>query len=377
MIADVAARAGPDGAADPGSYVKAILNILGDFSDEKARLADVQRAILNILEDSGAEELRLEAAQKATLNILADFSDEKARLADVQTAILNIMEDSAGEKARLESTQKAILNILEDFEAEKNKVEQFNREMAREIAERKHAEEALQHAKAATDAANRELEAFSYSVAHDLRAPLRSIDGFSQALLEDCADQINGEGKTYLGHVRESAQQMAQLIDDLLTLSRVSRSEILRSRVDLASIAREVATRLQREQPHRAVELVIPADVLAVGDPRLLGVVLENLLGNAWKFTSKRTQARVEFGHRTEPGRSAYFVRDNGAGFDMAYAEKLFGVFQRLHSASEFEGTGIGLATVQRIIQRHGGRVWAEGEVDRGATFYFTLEEVT
>jgi light-regulated signal transduction histidine kinase (bacteriophytochrome) len=364
-------------ATDPTSYTRAVLNILADFSEEKTRLADVQRAMSNILEDSGAEKQRLGDAQKATLNILEDFSDERASLAGVQRAVLNILDDSAGEKARLEATQKAVLNILDDFDAEKNKVEQANREMTREIAERKQAEVALRHAKAAADAANRELEAFSYSVAHDLRAPLRSIDGFSQALLEDCADQIDEVGKTYLGRVRQSAQQMGQLIDDLLALSRVSRSEIHRQRVDLASIARTVLKRLGEGQPDRALDTIIPDEAVAIGDARLLGIALENLLGNAWKFTSRRVGARIEFGHRLEPERSVYFVRDNGAGFDMTYAHKLFGVFQRLHSASEFEGTGIGLVTVQRIIHRHGGQVWADGVVDRGATFYFTLDEGT
>ena len=225
------------------------------------------------------------------------------------------------------------------------------------------------------EAANRELEAFSYSVAHDLRAPLRSIDGFSPALLEDCADKLDEEGKVYLGYVRESAQQMAQLIDDLLSLSRVTRAELRRSPIDLAAIARTVLAHLQRNQPDRTVELVIAEEMPAVGDPDLLRIVLENLLGNAWKFTGKCSRARIEFGQMAQAGGAVYFVRDNGAGFDMAYADKLFGVFQRLHSASEFEGTGIGLSIVQRIIRRHGGRVWAEGEVGRGATFYFTLAE--
>ena len=252
--------------------------------------------------------------------------------------------------------------------------------IARDLTERKLHEEQMRRLNAELEErnreareANRELESFSYSVSHDLRAPLRSIDGFSQALLEDCADQVNEEGKTYLDRVRKSAQQMAELIDDLLALSRVSRGEFQRQRVDLTNIARTVLARLTRERPDRAVDLAIPDEVIAVGDARLLGIVLENLLGNAWKFTSKRVGARIEFGHRLESGRKVYFVSDNGAGFDMAYVQKLFGVFQRLHSASEFEGTGIGLVTVQRIIHRHGGRVWAEGAVDCGATFYFTL----
>lgn len=222
---------------------------------------------------------------------------------------------------------------------------------------------------------NQELEAFSYSVAHDLRAPLRSLDGFSQALLEDYADKLDAEGKRYLRHIRESAQQMARLIDALLTLSRVTRSELHREPVDMTALARSVVARLQRDAPERRAEFVISDGLVANGDARLLGVILENLLGNAWKFTGKRPVARIEFGVREEDSRRAYFVRDNGAGFDMAYADKLFGVFQRLHSAAEFEGTGIGLATVQRIVRRLGGRVWANGEVGRGATFHFTLEE--
>jgi light-regulated signal transduction histidine kinase (bacteriophytochrome) len=222
---------------------------------------------------------------------------------------------------------------------------------------------------------NQELESFSYSVAHDLRAPLRSIDGFSQALLEDYADKLDAEGKQYLRNVRESAQEMAQLIDDLLMLSRVTRSELRREAVDMTARARSVFARLQKSEPERKAELVVSDELVATADPRLVAVVLENLLGNAWKFTRMRPTAHIEFGARDDDGRRAFFVRDNGAGFDMAFAKKLFGVFQRLHSAAEFEGTGIGLATVQRIVRRHGGRVWAEGEVGRGATFSFTLGE--
>jgi light-regulated signal transduction histidine kinase (bacteriophytochrome) len=223
--------------------------------------------------------------------------------------------------------------------------------------------------------ANRELEAFSYSVAHDLRAPLRSIDGFSQVLLEDYVDKLDEEGRKYLHQVRESAQQMGRLIDDLLALSRVVRSELRRERVDLTALARSVLARFQKNEPNRRVEPVISEGLTAMGDAGLLGIVLENLLGNAWKFTSGCALARIEVGARQNEGHSVFFVRDNGAGFDMAYVHKLFGVFQRLHSGSEFEGTGVGLATVQRIVERHGGQVWAEGETGRGATIYFTLAE--
>lgn len=233
--------------------------------------------------------------------------------------------------------------------------------------------ESLQRAKAAAEAANRELEAFSYSVAHDLRAPLRGIDGFSQALLEDCADKLDSEGKLHLRYVRESAQQMAHLIDDLLNLSRVTRGDLSYRQVDLTALVHGTVARLRRTAPDRQVELVVADGVTAEGDTRLLSIVIENLLGNAWKFTGKCAQARIEFGGIAKDGQPVYFVRDNGAGFDMAYAAKLFGVFQRLHSPVEFEGTGIGLATVRRIVGRHGGRVWAEGEIGRGAVFYFTL----
>jgi two-component system NtrC family sensor kinase len=221
---------------------------------------------------------------------------------------------------------------------------------------------------------NKELEAFSYSVAHDLRAPLRSVDGFSQALLEDYANKLDDEGKQYLRYVRESAQQMGQLIDDLLSLSQVTRGEFQREQVDLTAIARDVAARLQKQHADRQVELVVADGLVAPGDARLVTVAFENLLGNAWKFTGKRAAARIEVGAAGDHGRRTYFVRDNGAGFDMTYASKLFGVFQRLHSTNEFEGTGIGLATVQRVVRRHGGRIWAEGAVGHGATFFFTLE---
>ena len=237
--------------------------------------------------------------------------------------------------------------------------------------------EALIRQKAELEAVNRELEAFSYSVSHDLRAPLRSIDGFSQALLEDCGPLLDDGGKTYLRYVRESAQQMGQLIDDLLSLARVTRGTLNRSPVDLSTLARRTAERLHASAPQRSLELTIDESVLANADPRLLGIVLENLLGNAWKFTSKRDVARIAFGRTMSREQPAYFVRDNGAGFDMAYVGKLFGAFQRLHAAGEFEGTGIGLATVQRIIHRHGGEVWAEAAVDQGATFFFTLGHET
>src|SRR5215213_9537886 len=239
------------------------------------------------------------------------------------------------------------------------------------------ASEDLEDANRELEGANRELEAFSYSVSHDLRAPLRTIDGFSRILLEDYADRLDEEGLDYLGRVRAASRHMATLIDDLLDLSRVGRRPLRREPVDLTRLAAGIIEELRRAQPEREVEFVAGEKIIAWGDVSLLKVALENLLGNAWKFTANETEARIEFGadRRPRPGFLApvYYVRDNGAGFDQAYADKLFGAFQRLHGQDEFEGTGIGLATVARIVHRHGGRVWAEGSVGEGATFYFTL----
>lgn len=223
------------------------------------------------------------------------------------------------------------------------------------------------------EALNKELEAFSYSVSHDLRAPLRAIDGFSQALIEDYGASLDATAHDYLARVRRGAQRMGQLIDDMLKLSRVSRTELALEDVDLSALAQEVWSEIARQNPHRNVQVVIAPGLRAQADMSLMRIVLENLLGNAWKFTGRTADARVEFGARVIDGRQAFYVRDTGAGFDMAYAAKLFGAFQRLHEAHEFPGSGIGLATVQRVVSRHGGRVWAEGAPGAGATFYFTL----
>jgi len=252
--------------------------------------------------------------------------------------------------------------------------------ITRDVTERKRNEdqirklnENLQNHSVRLEAANKELEAFSYSVSHDLRSPLRSIDGFSLALMEDHAAKLDPEARDYLQRVRAATKRMAHLIDDLLALSRVSRTELVRKKVDLSEAARTVAAELQKTQPDRQAQFVIADGLNVEGDPHLLRIVLDNLLGNAWKFTAKRDGARIEFGSVGENGTRQFFIRDNGAGFDMSYAHKLFGAFQRLHANEEFAGTGIGLATVQRIINRHGGRISAEGVVGEGATFRFSL----
>ncbi len=243
----------------------------------------------------------------------------------------------------------------------------------RDVTARRTMERALREAKDNAEAANRELEAFSYSVSHDLRAPLRSIDGFSQALLEDYTARLDDAGQDYLRRVRTAAQRMAQLIDDLLQLSRVSRAALTSEPVDLSALARSVATELQKTRPDRSTEFVIAEGIATRGDARLLRLVFENLLGNAWKFTARVAAPRIEVGMTAQDGERVFYVRDNGAGFDMRYVDKLFRAFQRLHAVADFPGTGIGLATVQRIVRRHGGRVWAEASIDGGATFSFTL----
>jgi PAS domain S-box-containing protein len=236
----------------------------------------------------------------------------------------------------------------------------------------KHAMEDLEHSNTRLEAANKKLEDFSYSLSHDLRSPLRSIDGFSQALLEDYSDRLDDTGKDYLRRLRGASQKMGELIDGLLKLSRLSRSEIHRENVDLSAMAAEIASRLQETQASRKARFDINAGLSGNGDPQMLRALLENLLGNAWKFTGKVPEAQIEFGE-IRNGKQTFFVRDNGAGFDMSYSERIFGAFQRLHGVSEFPGMGIGLATVKRIINRHGGTVRAEGEVGKGAAFYFTL----
>jgi PAS domain S-box-containing protein len=231
----------------------------------------------------------------------------------------------------------------------------------------------LEQDNAELNAVNKELEAFSYSVSHDLRAPLRAIDGFSQALIEDAGPLLTGEHQSHLNRVRQAAQRMGVPIDDLIKLARVTRAEMKVENVDMSAVARQTAADLQDSAPERQAEFIIAPDLRVEGDPRLLQVALDNLLNNSWKFTAPRSPARIEFGRTETDGGPAYFVRDNGVGFDMSYAGKMFGAFQRFHDVREFSGTGIGLATVQRIIHKHGGRIWAESRPGDGATFYFML----
>jgi PAS domain S-box-containing protein len=256
--------------------------------------------------------------------------------------------------------------VIEDISARKKvemEIQRLNAELEQRVIDRTAQLEAL----------NRELEAFSYSVSHDLRTPLRSIDGFSQALVEDYGERLDEVGHDYLSRVRRAAQRMGLLIDDLLRLARITRTDMVQTRIDLSALAKEVSGDLCEHKGYNAASLSVQTGMAAYGDPSLLRIVLENLLDNAWKYSSKMSEPKITLGCLAQAGQAVYFVRDNGAGFDMAYVNKLFGAFQRLHRDQDFSGTGVGLATVKRIIHRHSGKVWAEGLLGEGAVFYFTL----
>jgi len=323
--------------------------------------------------------------------LLAAYALATALQGQISRPVLALAETATAVSTRQDYSVRAPklgadeLGVLTDaFNQMLDRIQDQDRELRRHatdleerVEERTHTlqerNETLRRNTAELLAANTELDAFAYSVSHDLRAPLRSIDGFSQVLLEDYATQLDEAGRDSLQRVRAATQRMGTLIDDLLKLARLTRSEMRTEVVDLSRIAGDIAAELHRSTPERQVEFTIAQGLEARGDTRLLRVAVENLLRNSWKYTAKQPQPRIEFGSVEGNGERVFLVRDNGAGFDMQYADKLFGVFQRLHSATEFEGTGIGLATVHRIVTRHGGRIWAEGAVDQGATFYFTL----
>lgn len=279
----------------------------------------------------------------------------------------------------------AFNGMLDEIENRTKAMQSANRELEQEVIERKRAreeilrlneelEQKVQIRTQQLQVTNQELESFCYSVSHDLRGPLRSISGFSQALIDELPTELPGESRRFLDKILAATQRMAQLIEDLLNLSRVSRGEVVRQQVNFSEIAAEVIRDLRSRDPSYKVDVSVWDGITVEGDPKLLRIVLENLLGNAWKFTSRQQHPRVEVGSIQDGGREVYYVRDNGAGFDMAYSDKLFGAFQRLHGTNDYPGTGIGLATVQRIIHRHGGRIWASSSPGNGAVFNFTLK---
>jgi signal transduction histidine kinase len=345
-----------DGAPTGTVYIQADLNALYGRLE---RYALIVAAVLLV---------SLIAASLVSWMSQRAVSEPIVKLADLARSVSRDKNYAA--RAAINGSHGELAALIESFNEMLAQIQQRDRalqgahdELEQRVQERTHQ----------LAVANKELEAFSYSVSHDLRAPLRGIDGFSQALLEDHAEQLNEDGKDLLDRVRSATQRMSTLIDDLLDLSRITRSEMQTGSVDLSELAGTVAEELKKTEPGRNVEFVIADGLTATGDSHLLRVVMENLLGNAWKYTSGHPRARIELGSKEVDGRMVYFVRDDGAGFDPTYSSRLFGAFQRLHTASEFPGTGVGLASVQRIIHRHGGTITAEAAVEKGATFYFTL----
>lgn len=325
----------------------------------------------------------LDRQQKEVENGKLVLIDQQARI-DNQNASILSQKKVLGEQDMIIATQKNIQRFLiliiilvlgltyTIYRSYRSK-QRSNAQLQEQERKIKKLNQVLLERAADLESANKELEAFSYSVSHDLRAPLRSIDGFSQAIVEDYGDGLDERGKDYLRRVRSAAQRMAQLIDDMLILSRVTRNEMVFREIDLSALAMDTAEKLRKLEPGRNIELIIQPGMTARGDDHLLRIALENLFDNAWKYTSKHPSARIEFGSCPAEGSRVFFVKDDGAGFDMKYAQKLFGAFQRMHTEEEFPGTGVGLATVQRIIHRHGGRIWAESEVEKGAVFRFTI----
>lgn len=342
---------------DSGQIVDANSSAARFYGYSQQELTQMKITQINILPPEQVRAERMDALRRGSKYLIFPH---RLKNGEVRTVEVYSTAVKLGGKAMLFS----IIHDITERRLAEEKIKQFNLELEQRVRERT----------AALEAANKELEAFAYSVSHDLRAPLRGIDGWSHVLLEDYGDVLDEQAHHYLGRVRAETQRMGQLIDDLLVLSRISRAELRSSQVDITALAEAIAARLREAEPERRFEWLIQPGLTAQGDPALLEIALTNLLGNAVKFTQRRPLARIEVGQVQQDGAGVYFVRDNGVGFDMAHAKKLFGAFQRLHRLDEFPGTGIGLATVQRIVQRHGGKIWAEAAVDRGATFFFTLE---
>jgi signal transduction histidine kinase len=352
---------------------RAILNILEDFTGERVRQVDTQKAILNILDDFGDEKRRLEDTQRAVLNILDDSGEERARQGMMHRALLNILEDFGGEKERLEATQRAILNILDDFEDEKQKVETMNAELRREVAERAAAEQALREKTDALGRSNAELEQFAYVASHDLQEPLRMVSSYMQLFEKRYAGQVDPQTQKYINYAVEGAKRMQALIGGLLEFSRVGRVDEPFEPVDTGAALDQalVSLRSAIEETHAVVTRgQLPT---VTGNAGRLAQVFQNLVGNAIKF--RRPDGAPSIHVTAIPRRTEWLfaVKDDGIGIEPQYAERIFVIFQRLHTRAEYPGTGIGLSVCKKVIERHGGRIWVESEPGTGATFHFTL----
>lgn len=301
--------------------------------------------------------------------------------ADLEQRVLDSTAALKQKVKELEESRLALVSLVEDLNLKTDELEKSNALLSQEIRQRQLAQEEitwlnedLQHQKEVLEATNKELESFSYSVSHDLRAPLRHISGYIGIIFDECAENLDPSTRHYLERIDRAGRKMHELIDALLKLSRLSRSEMTVSSVDLSGMVREIATAIQQPEPDRHVDFAIAEGITIRADESLMRVVMENLVNNAWKYTRHTAEAKIEFGAFSQNGKTVCFVKDNGAGFEMSNKDRLFGAFQRLHTDEEFEGSGIGLATVQRIIHRHKGRVWGEGKVNEGASFYFSVE---
>ncbi len=352
---------------------RAILNILDDFGGERDRQAETLRAILNILDDFGGEKARLEETQRAVLNILDDSNAERSGQGDLHRALLNILEDFGGEKERLEATQRAILNILDDFEGEKHKVEEVNRELRREVAERDAAERALREKTEALGRSNAELEQFAYVASHDLQEPLRMVSSYVQLFEKRYGGHVDAQAEKYIRYAVDGAQRMQALIGGLLEYSRVGRHEDEAKPIQADVALDQALANLRPAIEESHAEIAREPLPSVVAHPTQLAQVFQNLVGNAIKFRKTGTPPRVHISSRREGVEHVFAVRDEGIGIDPQYTSRIFVIFQRLHTRAEYPGTGIGLSICKKVVQRHGGRIWVQSEPGAGATFYFTL----
>jgi light-regulated signal transduction histidine kinase (bacteriophytochrome) len=356
---------------------RALLNILEDFAAEKTGLESGQRAILNILEDFDAEKARMEGAQRASLNILDDFASEKTQLQATQGAMVNILNDFSEEKANLEETQRAVLNILDDFEKERN-VELINQQLHREIEERKRAEEELANQAQELGRSNAELQQFAYVASHDLQEPLRMVASFTQLLAQRYQGKLGADADEFIGYAVDGARRMQVLVNDLLAYSRVGTRAKEFAAVDCERVLQMVLANLEKTLEESRGQVTHDLLPRLQGDETQLCQVLQNLVGNALKFHGSEPP-RVHVSAQRVRGEWRFAVRDNGIGIDPEHAERIFLLFQRLHTRAEYPGTGMGLAITKKIVERHGGRIWVESEPEKGSTFYFNLpmREVT